>query len=277
MITGKDGLHEELAKLSILSFQEQDYGSKVLIILNDGNYSLKRNTTTVSATTAQAAAVADDPCVCEIRLKKKPSRQLGTLRNMAMDAVPANGVWVQWDDDDWRVRTCMRLQYEEMVRQQADIVFLQRQIHVDLLWNSTFKYEYGEWGIWGTLMVNTSHPSARGLRLPNVDKGEDLYYDYLREKLRAVVWNNPPEQYFRIIHGFNTWDRAHFKPELRFRHNTWCLRMFSCPPHVVRDSKRMFALYNEALANAYASQKLLPTRDTESKQQPQVQVQFQTP
>lgn len=238
MITGKDQEHVPLAHLSIESFVEQSYIAKVLIIVNDGNLSVLEGT-----------RFSSNPCICEKIIPRKPDQKLGALRNIAVSFVPAGGVWVQWDDDDYRHRSCMAGQLAHMQSKQAGIVFLQRQIHIDLLWNSSFKYEYGEWGLWGTLMANSSVPAVRDLRLPNLDRGEDNYYDTLRAVVNSSVWSNEPRMYFRVIHGRNTWDRAHFKPEIRFRRNTWCIRMEDiCTRDAVRDTAAMFALYYKVSA-----------------------------
>ena len=236
MVTGKDREHLPLAHLSLRSFEEQTYPYKAMIILNDGELSTLQNTSFVR-----------NPCICERRVRKAVGQKLGTLRNMLMRMVPAGKVWMQWDDDDYRSRECMQGQLQVMMNNASDMVFLRRQIHVDMLWNSTFKYEYGGWGLWGTLMVNTSKPAARTLELPNLDRGEDLYYDDLRAQLRHTVWDNEPQQYFRIIHGRNTWNRAHFKPDLRFRRNTWCLLMDRWCTDEVKDKMRaIFDLYGKA-------------------------------
>ena len=41
MVTGKDAKHEHLARQSVKSFIEQTYSNKKLLIINDGEYSLK--------------------------------------------------------------------------------------------------------------------------------------------------------------------------------------------------------------------------------------------
>eukprot|EP00047_Mylnosiga_fluctuans_P008740 m.259967 g.259967 ORF g.259967 m.259967 type:complete len:335 (+) comp23099_c0_seq1:39-1043(+) len=238
MITGKDALHYRLANLAIKSFVQQTHPSKALVIVNDGS-----GTPTLPDSSAS--------CICELRVPRKDGIKLGDLRNLAIDQVPRGHVWVQWDDDDWHDPQCMAGQLATMVEKRAAMVFLQRQLQVDIIGNSTFKYEYGEWGIWGTIMGNSSFDAIRGLRLPSTDRGEDLEYDALKSRVPWALWDNPPAMYYRVIHGFNTWDREHFRPNQRGQPGVWCFRVAEehCGPAVLRDTRNVFDIYRHALTS----------------------------
>eukprot|EP00049_Salpingoeca_infusionum_P011716 m.204834 g.204834 ORF g.204834 m.204834 type:complete len:223 (+) comp15011_c0_seq11:183-851(+) len=83
MITGKDAAHEELARRAIWSFFNQTHANKALVVVNDGGYD-----------------VTSHPCLTQIRPSPdRPRLLLGELRNLGLDQVPPNTVWIQWDDD----------------------------------------------------------------------------------------------------------------------------------------------------------------------------------
>jgi hypothetical protein len=62
-------------------------------------------------------------------------------------------------------------------------------------------------GLWGTVMANSSNSFVKNLELPNIARGEDNFYDGLKDQVHWELWDNPAQMYFRIIHGLNTWYR----------------------------------------------------------------------
>jgi glycosyltransferase involved in cell wall biosynthesis len=201
MITGKDDFHKSLAEKSIQSFLLQTYPNKHLIIINDGNYSL-----------------GDSKCdlITEIKLDKK--HILGALRNIGIKQIPKNGIYVQWDDDDWHHPDLMAKQYNYMMSKTADGCILQREVmycfHANVAWVSS-----PDNGKIGTIMCRMKGD----VFYPELAKAEDdVFLSDYQKKYKVVTWNNPPLYYLRFVHGHNTWDDEHFNIK-RFRKNTWLL------------------------------------------------------
>eukprot|EP00053_Salpingoeca_punica_P008920 m.79651 g.79651 ORF g.79651 m.79651 type:complete len:365 (+) comp14803_c0_seq2:203-1297(+) len=205
MITGKDDIHEALAMRAISNFFQQDHLALALIVVNDGTYSVAYR----------------HRCICEIRLAPPHGLKLGGLRNVALGEIPRGSIWVQVDDDDWRHPRCLSEQLEAMRTSEADMVFLSRQVQMDMLRNSSRMYSVPT-GIIGTVMVNTTKPALADLRFPDMPKGEDRTYVRKRAEagVRSYVWKNKVVRYFRLIHGHNTWHRRHFGSQ--FQQDVWC-------------------------------------------------------
>jgi len=186
MVTGKDRYHESLARLGVKNFIEQTYKNKFLVIVNDGEYSLK-----------------DIECdnVKEIRPSKS---SLGALRNVGLNEVK-NGIVLQWDDDDWRVGNLIELQTRLLRESKADICLLKRQLRYSFVHDSAYVFKY-ERGIWGTILHR-----ANDVRYPEIEKGEDTQYlSKLSMNMSVYVMDNPSWYYCRFFHGHNVWDAEHF-------------------------------------------------------------------
>ncbi|EGD74299.1 hypothetical protein PTSG_12427 [Salpingoeca rosetta] len=201
MITGKDVHREALAQLAADAFHNQTYPSKVLIIVNTGNFTL-------------------NPHPCQHEIRASADLKLGTLRNMGISAVPTNATWVQWDDDDWRPKHALQSQYHCMTQAHALGCVLERQWQVALHQNSTFLKRMRP-GIMGTLMLRAT-PATKELRYPQLARQEDsLFLRDVREVGTVHICDNHPDWYFRLLHGHNTWGAAHFHLDL-VDDNTWC-------------------------------------------------------
>lgn len=190
MITGKDLYHRPFAELAIQSFHEQTYPNKELVIINDGEYSLKEY---------------ESDSVKEIRLDKKYN--LGALRNIGLSFIPENQVWIQWDDDDWRHPDLIAKQYEIMIKNSADLCSLESQV----------RYAFGKNTAWlssgGVAESTIMCRKKEGVLYDSESKkGEDTYF-YLKYigLYKSVFFKNPSHYYLRFIHGHNTWDENHFE------------------------------------------------------------------
>lgn len=190
MITGKDKYHKELAIRSIESFKRQTYKNKYLIIINDGKYSLQSSS---------------NDRIQEIKIRRKAN--LGKLRNFGLKAVPAKALWIQWDDDDWHHENLIEEQYRILQQKNADAVVLKNQVQYSVKKAKPW-LKIQDTGIEGTILAR-NYPDI-GYR--DRKFGEDC--DYIRmykQRYRVHVWDNPSYYYLRFIHGFNTWNEAHFE------------------------------------------------------------------
>lgn len=189
MITGKDSFHKLLAMNSIKSFLNQTYPNKHLIIVNDGDYSL---------------AHINPELITEIKLENK--QVLGKLRNIGLRYIPENGVYLQWDDDDWHHPKLMEEQYKSMISSEAQLCLLQNQVQYAFKINSSW-VKKNNTGIMGTIMCRKKN----NIKYPIISKSEDDYFLRKYAKYPKAVFNNPAHYYLRFIHGYNTWDDAHFE------------------------------------------------------------------
>lgn len=238
MVTGKDKAHEYLARKSMASFAAQTMRHKVMVVINDSpDYSLVG-----PPSDWLAAALPDMPesevsaaCVVEIRVEPRKFT-LGELRNVGINAVPVQGTWVQWDDDDWHERQYMRIKYDMMRLHGAGAITLSRQYRLFLNMNSSLVYtahKGSKYGIEGTIMVHKTAAVAP-IQYPALSKAEDTQYilDLMAIKTSLHPWKeNPPWLYFRLYHGINTWDAKHYHIDNLVGANRWCnsKSSFNCP------------------------------------------------
>ena len=110
MITGKNPNRFPMAKLSIESFFKQTYDNKHLLIIDDGYFDFNFSNEAVT------------------HLKVSNGLTLGELRNIALDYLPVNSIWIQWDDDDWHHRNVVSEQYKVLSKAKVPCCFMKRQI-----------------------------------------------------------------------------------------------------------------------------------------------------
>jgi glycosyltransferase involved in cell wall biosynthesis len=206
MITGKDDFHKFLAEKSIQSFLEQTYPNKHLIIVNDGNYSLGN---------------INPELITEIKLDKKYI--LGALRNIGLKQVPENGIYLQWDDDDWHHPRLMEMQYQKMKDQNADGCLLLSQVVYHFRSNTAWTTSVRS-GILGTIMCRNKND----VFYPEIAKVEDFFFvkEYRTKKHKLTLWKNPTFYYLRFVHGHNTWNESHFNIG-RYKRNQWSISKLS--------------------------------------------------
>eukprot|EP00730_Choanoeca_flexa_P006816 TRINITY_DN12228_c1_g16_i2.p1 TRINITY_DN12228_c1_g16~~TRINITY_DN12228_c1_g16_i2.p1 ORF type:complete len:263 (+),score=28.12 TRINITY_DN12228_c1_g16_i2:101-889(+) len=215
MITGKDKHRKFLAKRAIDSFFNQTHASKLLFVVNDSpDYSVDTH---------------DYGCLIEKRVAlqdgKKPT--LGQLRNIGLDVVPDDHIWVQWDDDDWRARSYISLQHSALIRAGTNVMVLKRQIRFALTKNASYHHNPGM--IEGTIMMR-SKANLSFVRYPSAGKSEDSGFIYkLDDYTKISKWDNPAWMYFRLFHGANTWDANHYLLG-GLSPNRWCQRGAPCSP-----------------------------------------------
>src|SRR5262249_20150162 len=150
--------HHRLALRSIDSFLAQTYSRKHLLIVNDGE---------------QSFDFLNSSLATELKLDRKYT--LGELRNIALDWLPENALWIQWDDDDWRHPNLIEEQTHYLLSQKADLCCLTSQIQyafsIDAAWEVRRPLE-------GTILCRKKENMA----YPPIPKGEDTIFFCLYEK-----------------------------------------------------------------------------------------------
>ncbi len=200
MVTGKDDDHAGLARNSILSFLEQTYPNRRLVIVNDGGYCFE---------------IPGVPEGHIIQVNPDERRTLGELRNMSLERVPPDGLWVQWDDDDWHHPSLLAEQYGVLKEKDAEACFLKRQVKYAFSRNAGW-LDGCDWGFAGTIMARRKEE----VRYELPELGEDsLVQEIYQKRYRCCLWDNPPHYYLRFIHGYNSWNDEHFRLKRRLRNS----------------------------------------------------------
>lgn len=185
MITGKDERRVMFARLiGLKNFDMQDYPHKKLIIINHG---------TIPILTTQRQDVY------EIFVDKS-NMTLGDLRNFALELVPLNGIWICWDDDDFRTSNYMSFMLNHLLSSNSIAVFMKNRLEYNLANGFTFRSSFKD--------GNTHIMSIKLDKLRYIPK-DTLEDVFLREQIKSfkkkyVSIDNDPKMYIRIIHQNNT-------------------------------------------------------------------------
>jgi len=197
MITGLTPFHKELARRAIDSFFEQTYPNKHLIVVNDGSYSV---------------ASFYPGKITEVRLKKK--RKLGALRNISLQQVPENAMWVQWDDDDWNHPNRIQEQYNAIMERGTNGCLMAKLLYYVFARNITLKNSSVKCP--GTIMCR----KKKDIQYPaDLGVAEDVAYrdDYWK-KHGLFSWDNPRHYLLKLSHEKNVWAKGFGKNK---RKNKW--------------------------------------------------------
>ena len=191
MVTGKDVERVRMARTALVNFQQQTYGRKRLIIVNEH-----------PTETVVPDPRAPPPGVTEIWYdRSRGGASLGGMRNVALDAVPEGDFWITWDDDDYRHETFLSALVERAGCFDADAVFHVRRFEHNVNTGFTWGYARAD-GLWIVLV----RKRGGSVRYREVDQNEDRdVREQIKESAcRWCVWDNPPHIYIRTIHGRNT-------------------------------------------------------------------------
>lgn len=174
---------------AIRYFLRQDYQSKELIVLDDGDDSV-------------ADLIPDDERIRYVRLDDR--MPLGAKRNLGC-CMSRGELIAHWDDDDWMAPDRLSRQVCELLRCEADICGTRELLHYSIRAGEAWLYRYpaGErsWLAGGTLLYRRSVWDAHPF--PEINVGED----------NAFVWQHPAERicamadssfYVALIHNANT-------------------------------------------------------------------------
>jgi glycosyltransferase involved in cell wall biosynthesis len=180
------------ARFAIQCFRRQTWPDRELIVLCD------RPDSPLAAWLGELG----DPM---IRYVETESAVLGALRNLSVEA--ADGEFVcQWDDDDLYHPRRLELQYKALSEAGTGAHFLQRWT---LWWPGRGLSGISNKRVWeGSMLVRR----ALLPRYPELSSGEDTpAIDALRAEHRIALSSDAPGLYCYVIHGQNTFGRAHFE------------------------------------------------------------------
>lgn len=184
MVTSGDSHRRLFIPSALKNFHSQDYGKKKLIIINHGNSSVLHSS---------------HPDVTELMVDKT-GRTLGDLRNIALQHVPPNALWITFDDDDLRSEDYFSLLYDYLRFFDADAVTLRNNVTYNLNNGYIYKNRF-ENGMYYILMKNFN-PQLYTRK----DDGEDSHIREIFRPLnkKLVLIDNDPMMYIRTFHGRNT-------------------------------------------------------------------------
>lgn len=152
---------------AIKYFLRQDYGSKELLIIDDG-------------TDPVGDLVPVDERIRYVRLEKRT--KVGTKRNLACEQAKGE-IIVHWDDDDWMEDRRLSYQVSQLRAERADACGLNRVFFFDpvaaVAWEYVYPGTIRPW-IYGATLCYTQSFWKRN-PFPDVDVGEDSRF----------VWNDP--------------------------------------------------------------------------------------
>jgi glycosyltransferase involved in cell wall biosynthesis len=197
-----------LARCSIISFLNQTYPRKELIIVDDGE----------SHELGDSIKRIQDPRIRYVRLPQK-NQMLGTLRNLSVEMATGDFV-CQWDDDDLSDPLRLEMQVGALLIFGAKACVLRREtlwwpyehhlaISLSRNWEGSF------------LAVKTGIPSY-----PELAKGEDTpIVDHIIRTSRVAIldkWH----LYLYVFHGTNTFGSDHFHLHWKKAYKTYVGRSY---------------------------------------------------
>lgn len=196
MVTRNDESRQYLTREAVISFLNQSYPSKELIVVMDHD---------------SPEFIMNDRSFKVVR--GKPEDRLGDLRNLGIEQAQGEFI-IQWDDDDWRRPDAIDLQSNALVQNDLEACCLCNQIRYSFANNCAY-VAYCHVGHAGTIMHRRSVVQERGIKYPHQKKSEDAEFwkAFWRNKKSSAIQNDPAV-YVRFHHGSNTWHAGHIMGRL---------------------------------------------------------------
>lgn len=173
---------------AIRNFQSQTYRYKTLIIVNHSLPLL------LSTSLSNIHEFYVD--------KEKQHLTLGALRNLALETfVPNGGLWMSFDDDDWRSPDYLLEFYKRFKYHKLDLLFMKNRLEYNKNNGYVFrsKFEDGRAFFLARKFDNiVVYDDLDTLEDMNID----TRYRDIGKKIRK--FNNDPKMYIRVIHTTNT-------------------------------------------------------------------------
>ncbi|MBT8399979.1 MAG: glycosyltransferase family 2 protein, partial [Rhodothermia bacterium] len=151
-----------LCRRAIWSYQQQTYRNKELVVLDNGEVSMR---------TLLDVLPVDE--VRYVKVDRSPDATLGELRNRALSLATGEYVIPQWDDDDWSHPDRIALQASILDEGNDACALSGTLVHIDE--GAFFDRPYI--GILpGGVPPTIMHRSDHELRYPPLERGEDTHY-----------------------------------------------------------------------------------------------------
>ena len=175
---------------AIKYFLRQDYQSRELIVVDDGDDSVED-------------LIPNDPRLKYIRLTNRTT--LGAKRNVAC-AKARGQVILHWDDDDWMAPWRISYQVGRLLRNQSDVCGLNQTLYFDVVKGQAWEHIYPQsirhpWVTGGTLCYTKKFWDRN--QFLNISLGEDTKFQWSDCSKRVLTLPNP-KFYVALIHPGNT-------------------------------------------------------------------------
>jgi glycosyltransferase involved in cell wall biosynthesis len=174
---------------AISYFLAQDYPSKELLILDDGQQPIPE-------------LGGDDGQIRYLRLEQKTS--LGAKRNLACREARGD-IILHWDDDDWIANWRLSYQVRALIEGNAAVCGLDKLYFYEPEHDQAWQYVYPErarfWVAGATLCYLKSF--WRENPFPNINVGEDTRFVWSGDARKMIALDNPGF-YVAMIHSGNT-------------------------------------------------------------------------
>ena len=201
----------DLLRRAVADFARQVYSERELLIVHDGDPRFGDEVDVLASAHPNAV----------IRVLAAPrGLTLGELRNAAIDGA-RGGFICQWDDDDRYHPLRLELQWNALMRENADCCVLSDQLHWfadcgELYWDDWDSEAYPMNFVQGTLLARKRDlPRYRALA-----RGEDTPFmlELLAADQRIVRLRDCGWSYVYVCHGRNAWNDAHHAAISRLKH-----------------------------------------------------------
>jgi glycosyltransferase involved in cell wall biosynthesis len=174
---------------AISYFLRQDYASKELIVLDDGDDPV-------------ADLIQDDPRIRYVRLERRIV--LGAKRNHCVELAHGDLI-MHWDDDDWHAPQRLSLQYAALCAAGAEICGLRQMLFYEPAARAAWLYSYPPrarpWLAGGSLFYTRA--LWQRAPFPNVHVGEDTRFVWEHNIAHAAIVDDY-RWYVARIHPANT-------------------------------------------------------------------------
>lgn len=192
---------KHLMKRAVQCFQNQTYGNKELVIIDDGKQDLDGLLTALPSHE-----------VSYVKLENKPENTLGKLRNRSLEEASGDFL-VQWDDDDWYHPERIKIQVNKLMEGYDACCLSGSLMHLD---EEPYMHNpyigYLPKGIPGSIM----HRADSDIRYPHTRRAEDtVYLDKWMERRYLQLPDQYSHLFIRCYHGSNTWEKDHFLRRIR--------------------------------------------------------------
>src|SRR5512139_498458 len=188
------------ARFAIDCYRAQSYPNRELVVVCDrpGNE------------VARWIGTLNDP---SIRYVQAPRAVLGVLRNLSVDNAEGD-LLCQWDDDDLYDRRRLAFQQKSLAETEFAAHFLSQWL---MWWPRRRLLALAPERTWeGSMLVRREALP----RYPEVVRGEDTPVLVELARDHKICSSKAPAFYCYVVHGSNSWDRAHFDS------------LFAASPHV---------------------------------------------
>lgn len=183
------GDRPEFVKQAIRYFQKQDYQSRELLIVDDGNEPVSE-------------LIPDDQQIRYVRLDKK--LKLGTKRNVCVEESRSDLI-MHWDDDDWYAPNRISYQVNKLLEKNAEVCGLQQMLFYHWETNKAWLYKYPNyaktWLAGGSLLYTKDF--WKQSPFPDIQRASDTKFIWSR-KLKSYAVAEDYRVYIAMIHRLNT-------------------------------------------------------------------------